>query len=297
MKSYVPVGWRGESHRHYLSSKGVRTVFGRPGRVGSMRGMQFEVERVPQGQVYPLAPQEVADRLSMMPPEDTKGITKVVFQPPKDKMQKQAWAQYKRGKKEIAIFSQSASGDLIDGQPADRVRQTMTEYVLPHEVGHHKALSQQHITDKDLEVAEARADANVLGLSPTDKSVKKLSWHETDKKESAQEYVKRNLKGDGRSPEKKMRDFKDGVKFTLLHPAKDLDNEWKEYTSVADNKYYGPAGRSEPLRADWYGRTVQRGAALFGRVATQANVEPLIDKNQKRTFREVMLDIEFGRRL
>jgi hypothetical protein len=27
MKSYVPVGWRGESHRHYLAAKGVKTNF------------------------------------------------------------------------------------------------------------------------------------------------------------------------------------------------------------------------------------------------------------------------------
>ena len=62
----------------------------------------------------------------------------------------------------------------IEGQPVEEVRGIIKGYVIPHEIGHHKALSQENITDKSLEMAEARADANVVGMHPRDKDVKLL---------------------------------------------------------------------------------------------------------------------------
>jgi hypothetical protein len=121
----------------------------------------------------------------------------------------------------------------------------------------------------------------------------KDAWWKTSNKEDLKSYVKRNTEGHEKNGLKK---FEKGVKETIFHPEKDLDGEWKEYTSVADNKYYGPQGKSEKLSKDKIIRTEQRGAALVGRVVSQANVEPLIDKNEDRSFRDIMMDIEFGRR-
>jgi hypothetical protein len=121
----------------------------------------------------------------------------------------------------------------------------------------------------------------------------KHAWWKTNNKEDLKMYVKRNVDGHEKHGLEK---FEKGVGNMARHPIKDLDGEWKEYTSVASNDYYGPQGQSEKLSRDKYERTVQRGSALVGRIVTQANVEPIIDKNQDRSFRDIMLDIEFGRR-
>jgi len=116
---------------------------------------------------------------------------------------------------------------------------------------------------------------------------KKEDWIGS-KSETPGQYIRRNMestqKGDG------LKKFEKGVVKTLFSPKKDLDEEWQEYTQVAN-------GKKEELSNDVMGRTIQRGAALFGRVATFSNVEPLIDREQGRTFREAAMDIEFGRRL
>lgn len=118
-----------------------------------------------------------------------------------------------------------------------------------------------------------------------------------DDKKDASGYIHENVDGDGSSPEKKMHDFKKGVKETVFSPGKDLDGEWTEYTKTADNEYYGAKGKPEKLSSDGVERVQQRGAALVGRVVSQANVEPLIDDEDGRTFRESMMDFTFGRRL
>jgi hypothetical protein len=118
----------------------------------------------------------------------------------------------------------------------------------------------------------------------------------TTKEESAGEFIRRNVEtktdGDG------LQQFREDVAFMARHPMQDLDGEWEEYTSLADNKYYGPVGVPEPLSSDRAERAVQRGAALFGRVASQANVEPLVDGGENdRTMRDVTTDFLFGRRI
>jgi hypothetical protein len=123
----------------------------------------------------------------------------------------------------------------------------------------------------------------------------KRGWEDTDHREGAVEYAERNLRSSNHGD--RLGQFSSGVGRMIRHPWRDLDGEWQEYTAVADNDYYGPRGESEPLSKDMMGRSVQRGAALFGRVVSQANVEPLIDQERGRTFRETMMDIEFGRRM
>lgn len=117
---------------------------------------------------------------------------------------------------------------------------------------------------------------------------KERAWWKTGKGEGVQEYVERNVDSHEHHG---LERFRHGVSWMIRHPMKDLDGEWKEYTQV---RY----GRAERLgRPHSIERWVQRGAALFGRVESQANVEPLVDARQDRSFREIMLDIEFGRRM
>jgi hypothetical protein len=135
---------------------------------------------------------------------------------------------------------------------------------------------------------------NRYSVVKNEKPLTKHAWWKTDDDESLKSYVKRNLDGQEKDGEVK---FRKGVANMLHHPVKDLDDEWQEYTSIADNDYYGPQGHAEPLSHDRFERNIQRGAALVGRVVSQANIEPLEDKNQNRSFREIALDFEFGRRL
>jgi lipocalin len=109
----------------------------------------------------------------------------------------------------------------------------------------------------------------------------------TDEGESAKEYIARNVKSSVVGDKTEL--FKNGVKKTLLHPAQDLDEEWEEYTEIK-------TGVPERLSDDPMGRAVQRGAALFGRVLTQANVEPMIDTRMDRSFRDMSMDVMFGRK-
>ena len=119
-----------------------------------------------KGRRYPVSPNEVKKRLAQLPEEQRKGLKGVEFVNPKGE-QKGAWAQYIRSKKKIKIFSQP------NNEVNARTNQHMKDYVIPHEVGHHRALRGGK-TDKSLAVAEARADANVAGMDPWDKDIKKL---------------------------------------------------------------------------------------------------------------------------
>lgn len=155
------------------AARKLKVVKKRPGKVAEAAGIPIYAEKVEEGRIYPISPEEVAAMLKRARKEDIKGITSIEFVNPKG-MQKEAWGQYVRGKKKILIFSQSRDGCMIDGQPVAMVRRHIKEYVLPHEIGHHRALRGRW-TDKSMQMAEARADANVVGLDPFDKDVKLLA--------------------------------------------------------------------------------------------------------------------------
>ena len=167
MSRYKPVGWRGQSYRHYLAAKGVKTSKYKPKRLRA-HGIPIEVHKTAPGRIYPVSPEEVKRRVEQLPQEHVRGIKSFSMKDPKGEQQN-AFAQYGRGKREVMVFSQphTAPG-VIDGRPAERVNGHIKEYVIPHEVGHHRALYKARITDGDLAVAEARADNNVIGLGPTD---------------------------------------------------------------------------------------------------------------------------------
>ena len=173
MNRYKKQGWFGESYRHYLASKyGSAFARKRPGLQGRTRNVPIVADKLPSTHVYPIDPESVRKVLDEADDTTLKGLKQVRFTTPRDKHQKNAWAQYVRSNREIRIFAQPSSGGLVDGQNPLQVRKLMREYVLPHELGHHKALEVEKITDKDLSMAEARADAHVAGLDPHDKAVK-----------------------------------------------------------------------------------------------------------------------------
>ena len=167
MNKYKPVGWRGQSYRHYLAAKKGKISKYKPKRLRA-HGIPIEVNKTAPGRIYPVSPEEVKRRVEQLPKEHTKGIKSIEFVDPKGE-QESAWAQYLRSRRALLIFSQKRTGKAsIDCVPAKRVNQHIKEYVIPHEVGHHRALYKERITDKNLAVAEARADNNVIGLGPTD---------------------------------------------------------------------------------------------------------------------------------
>jgi hypothetical protein len=105
-------------------------------------------------------------------------------------------------------------------------------------------------------------------------------------KETPVEYIQENV----RSTEKgdRTEHFKQGVKDVLFHPWQEADKDWRSYNRAAGTKM---SLSNNPVE-----RWNQRGAGLFGRVVTMANVEPLLDKEKGKNFRQSILDIEFGRR-
>ncbi len=137
-----------------------------------VHGVPIKVVKMQEGRVFPITPEKVKSLLSKMPKEHVKGMKAVEFVDPKGD-QEHAWAQYVRGSKTMKVFSQPSDGVMIDGQCPYKVQKHIEEYVIPHEVGHHRALRGGK-TDKNLVVAEARADANVVGMDPFDRDVRAL---------------------------------------------------------------------------------------------------------------------------
>ena len=150
----------------------------KPGMQGSVRGIPIFADKLPENRIYPVTPEDVKEAINQHGEDETRGLVSVRFVNPRDGEQRDAWAQYVRSKREVLIFSQPAENGLIDGQDPLQVRKHIKEYVLPHELGHHEALYVHKITDKDLGMAEARADANVIGMAADDKDVKYLK-HES----------------------------------------------------------------------------------------------------------------------
>jgi len=132
--------------------------------------MESTFEKPKEGHIYPISPSEVQEILVRMPEDNIKGLKGVEFVNPKGP-QEDAWAQYGRGKKKIKIFSQPIQE--FNARGPQEVHNHIVTYVIPHEVGHHRALRGGK-TDKSLAVAEARADANVIGMDPFDKDIHKI---------------------------------------------------------------------------------------------------------------------------
>ena len=102
--------------------------------------------------------------------------------------------------------------------------------------------------------------------------------------EKPQDYIDRSLK---RNSNDGLKEFTRDVKYMITNPKGEYDNEWKSYEDAA--------GRPKKLSKDPVNRSEERAAALMGRVLTQENMQPLIDKEKGRNVRGFALDILFGR--
>jgi hypothetical protein len=157
-----------------LAAKGIS--------LGRIRGVPMHAEALPKGYVYPISPQEIKGYFEKAPKDEVKGLKRIAFVTPKDSQEKDAWARYVKSKREIRIFAQQEKDGKISGEDPKELNQHMNEYVLPHEMGHHIALRDLP-TDKSLAMAEARADAHVVGMKVDDKDAKMFKvLHEEPKK-------------------------------------------------------------------------------------------------------------------
>jgi hypothetical protein len=172
----VQRGWFKESYRHSLAARGVstRAYFSR--KQERFRGyhtvkvarIPIRVERPHAGTQYPIAPRD-AEAALRRNGAAVKGLSAVTFANPRTDAQRDAWAQYVRRNREIKVFAQPKcevtpeSHELVKGK------------VFDHETGHHEALYRRKITDGDVRVAEARADAYAAGGDVADEQfVKKF---------------------------------------------------------------------------------------------------------------------------
>lgn len=171
-------GWYGDSYRHSLSARGIATRRKRKAyyrnkfskqevrqSMTNINKVQIISEKHQPGKIYPMTKEDVKEVLKRQNPDDLKGLKAIRFEEPRNIHQKNAWAQMKRGKKEIAIFAQP------EEEITPQVHMMMKNNVLPHEIGHHVALNRRNITDQDLAVAEARADAFAQGFDVEDEAV------------------------------------------------------------------------------------------------------------------------------
>jgi hypothetical protein len=180
-------GWHRESYRHTLAAKGIS--------LGRTREISLHAEALPKSHTYPISPGDVHTYLARVSSSELKGLKRVEFVMPKDSQEKEAWARYMSGKKEIRIFAQPVKDGKISGEDPKELHAHMNEYVLPHEMGHHIALRDLPV-DKDLAMAEARADAHVVGMSVKDKDAKIFkSLHENNREVAKQYKVIRKLPG------------------------------------------------------------------------------------------------------
>jgi hypothetical protein len=79
----------------------------------------------------------------------------------------------------------------------------------------------------------------------------------------------------------------------MRHPWLDYDNEYARYLKAAGET---PVRREGDFGAEGHiERAAERGAAVVGRVVSQANVEPMLDHGEGGSARDIALDVFFGR--
>jgi hypothetical protein len=184
------MAWFREYHRHSLAARGIPTsryAFSRRRKPGqyelhghisakTRQGIPITIQKpAAPGKSYPITPQDAKKALDKLPDASMRGIKEINFRDPGLPMTKQdkAWAQYVRSQQRINVFSQPyKNGEFIEAEPENRspdaARRHMEEYVLPHEVGHHRAAKKD--PDLPIIVEEAKADAFAAKENPEDRA-------------------------------------------------------------------------------------------------------------------------------
>lgn len=115
------------------------------------------------------------------------------------------------------------------------------------------------------------------------RKAKKRKYDAGKKVDDVQSYIRREAGSNGEK-----HDFMHEVSEQIRHPIRDMDGDWKSMVTASGHKYRKENGID--LVED-------RAAATVGKVLSQANIEPLVDKNEaQRPAREVSIDVLFGRR-
>lgn len=189
-------GWYGESVRHSLAARGVRTS----SQYLKRKSAPIKIKAFPHapGKAYPInerAVKEVLDRQG----DNVKGIKEIHMTEPRTAEEAEAYARYMRKDRVIRVFAQPK--EEVD----DRLYAMMKNDILPHEVGHHVALYKRKITDPEIEMAEARADAHAAGFDVEDSDVHKFrqdmqpiaynKQKEFDFQDIKGEWVQKSVKG------------------------------------------------------------------------------------------------------
>jgi hypothetical protein len=104
------------------------------------------------------------------------------------------------------------------------------------------------------------------------------------KNEKPDAYIERSLKPNSKDG---LKEFTADVRRMIYDPKGEYDREWKSLE--------GAAGLPKKLSKDPINRAEERAAALMGRVLTQENMQPMLDKEKDKNVRGVALDILFGR--
>jgi len=184
------MAWFREYYRHSMAARGISTTLS-TSRYGfakrrhdyllhghvltkTRHGIPITIQKpAAPGKSYPISPNDAKRVLDKMPDAAVRGIKEVNFRDPGIPATKQdkAWAQYVRTEKRINIFSQPyKGGKFIEAEPENRdpsaAEEHMKEYVIPHEVGHHRAAKKD--PNLPIIVEEAKADAFAAKQNPED---------------------------------------------------------------------------------------------------------------------------------
>jgi len=133
---------------------------------------------------FPITVDDLKKTFDKIPIEQLRGLKEISFRPPSRlpfTEQTSAWAQYANMADRINIYSEPFKITKKDGfrykgmsedfDEYDEGYKFMTNFVIPHEVGHHYALDTLGFKDDPQLIAEARADTIAFGQNPNDGKV------------------------------------------------------------------------------------------------------------------------------
>jgi hypothetical protein len=272
-KSYGK-GWHFESIRHSLAAKGIKT-------------WQKEYKSLVKS--FPGENPRLTKEFARFRQEDPGKYNKFRVKKTKDGKE----LVFGRNKKthtwelQSVLVKKSMAGkyDNIKKHP-EAYDDVLSNRILKHRAKFEELRNIKYVSKEELDafIAEDRAIREEI-KQRSSFAAKDYSFIGTAD-ESPGKFIKENLRA---TEDHSIEHYAKGVEYVLKHPLKDLDGDWESYNESAGNGHVELS--KHPIE-----RAEERGAALFGRVLSQANMEPLIERGQGRTFREITMDVAFGRR-
>lgn len=260
------MGWFRESYRHSLAARFV------------IRG---------RGSKELLNNPNYVNLLGAVVPRKEKENNPIVYRDENDIEVLKSSAAWRKYKKEKNVEKKSMV-KKINEEDEKRVEELLKVAKKIHNEESSKYVPISELM-KDEEVKPVISKGTVVEQSVvyTDEDLDEM-YNQANNRESMaiREYLHDNLGSNGDTD--KITAFWNGASHTLFRPMDDLDCDWKSYNHTI--------GRDVVVH-NTMDKWTNRGAALVGRVVTLANIEPLLDHENGRSFRDSMVDLEFGRRL